>query len=202
MSKVKLQRELNLTHRGRDRGNLTEGRRRRRTGAVVPAQLPSSRQFDMVGSVKHLHAELQILPFGDREQLDYREIFVSQPRSRGEYCGRSCQTCSDGIGECRGVEPAFRLLSAAAGSHRPAQFRRVAVGNEIRAAGIPRGGVTTPPPLWSVVMVLSCQLPTTWLTTPPWLRKLWPLPEWQRVENGSDEALRKVEIRGGLFRTS
>src|SRR5205823_2791914 len=71
-SEVVFQRELNLAHAGPGGGNLAEACSRRLV-RTPPAGVRSA-QFHVVGSVEHLHAELESLSFGDSKVLDRREI--------------------------------------------------------------------------------------------------------------------------------
>src|ERR1017187_10917825 len=80
-----------------------------------------------------------------------------------------------GLENAAGFHQAFWLLLGRTGFTPGMQLSRVALVMKL----VPpesHADVLTTPPLCSVVMVLNCQLPTTWFTIPPWLRNFWPLP--------------------------
>src|ERR1017187_1426027 len=137
ISEVQLQRELDLAHGTRRRGDLTESRYRRRTRTAPPAYAGWTGQYHMVGSVEHLHAELQVPFFGDLELLDDRNIFVPAPRSLQGVAAAVSKRAGYRIGECRRVPPA---VLGGIGQNRidtGSAVEPAGVGNEIRTAGIP-----------------------------------------------------------------
>src|ERR1017187_291642 len=80
-----------------------------------------------------------------------------------------------GLENAAGFHQPFWLGLGSTGSTPAVQFSRVALVTKL----VPpesHADVLTTLPLCSVVMVLNCQLPTTWFTIPPWLRNFWPLP--------------------------
>src|SRR3954447_10572281 len=74
-----------------------------------------------------------------------------------------------------GLNQPFWLLPGRIG-FKPVQSSRVALEMKFVPAESHEDVFSTPP-LWIVVMVLSCQPPTTWFTTPPRFRNRWPLPK-------------------------
>src|ERR1039457_682031 len=183
--KVKLQRQLNLAHGGRCRGNLTESRYRRRTRTAPPAYAGWTGQFHMVGSVEHLHAELKVPFFGDLEKLDDRNIFVPAPRSPQGVAAAVAKRARYGIGECRRVPPAVLVGIGQYRIDAGSAVQPGGVGNEIGAPGIPCGRVDHAAALQRGD---GAQLPVAHhlVYDPSMVEKFLAFTERQRVEDGSD----------------
>src|ERR1022692_4101838 len=196
--KVKLQRQLNLAHGGRCRGNLTESRYRRRTRTAPPAYAGWTGQFHMVGSVEHLHAELKVPFFGDLEKLDDRNIFVPAPRSPQGVAAAVAKRARYRIGECRRVPPAVLVGIGQYRIDAGSAVQPGGVGNEIGAPGIPCGRVDHAAALQRGD---GAQLPVAHhlVYDPSMVEEFLAFTEWQRVEDGSHEAMRNVEVRDALF---
>src|ERR1039457_6516338 len=184
-SEVKLQRQLNLAHGGRCRGNLTESRYRRRTRTAPPAYAGWTGQFHMVGSVEHLHAELKVSFFGDLEKLGDRNIYVSAPRSPQGVAAAVAKRARYRIGECRRVPPAVLVGIGQYRIDAGSAVQPGGVGNEIGAPGIPCGRVDHAAALQRGD---GAQLPVAHhlVYDPSMVEKFLAFTERQRVEDGSD----------------
>src|SRR5208283_4356423 len=80
-----------------------------------------------------------------------------------------------GLENAATLNQAFWLLPGRTGFTPGTQLSRVALETKL-VAPESQEDVSIGLPLCRVVMVLSCQPPTTWFRIPPWLRKCWPLP--------------------------